>query len=125
MDSSIGKFERERKTMIKTECLVHESGRFALRVIDRDNCDIHFLPNGDLISECAHTGYAHKLIEHLLPLIVDLDKGHTGQMYWGPFEGDDDEATARVADAIKKAGEEYSGLRKKEREGIIKWAEGE
>ena len=87
---------------------MHESGRFALRFVDHDNCDVHFLPNGDLISELASVGYALKLVEHLSFLLVDLDKGETGQMYCGTFEGITGESTERVEAAIKKAGDEYS-----------------
>ncbi len=114
MDISLDKFERDRKTMIKMDCLVHESGRFALRVTGHNKCDIYFLPNGDLISECADTGYALSLINHLLPLVDDLDIGYTGKMNCGPYEGVDAASTERVGAAIKRANEEYRESRKRE-----------
>ena len=70
---------KEQEITIKAVCRVHDSGRFALKYIDYDHCDIYFLlKRGSvsefvLISRWALNSYAYTLIGCLLPLLDELD----------------------------------------------------
>jgi len=106
-DNSLDNLE-QKEIMIKAIALVHESERFAIRFTGGEhNCDVYFLPRGDIIAGNVNIGYASKLMGRLLPLLDDLDKCNTNERGDGFYAGVDDDVRDRLQSAMMKAWDEH------------------